>query len=171
MNRRFFVALFLITTTFTIRADQRSSTNARNALTDLIASANELSKEAQRDGEVLRLIEDSARSLDDFQVNKAVTDAMQAIVRAERVSAASSPAVKKAIADARKIVEPASESLATANLAKMRDDLYAKPISQLRAVLAEDINELAFTASQVADVSGILTRAVAAASAASLGKK
>lgn len=171
MIRRLAIAL-LVLVPILARADQRNANVARNSLSDLLASATELSKEAQRDAEVLKLIREAARSLDDFQQNAAVSKALDNIGKAEqllRQQPIASQRVAQAVIFACEIVTPAKESPTSVDLSKIRAELHSRPIEQLRGVVAEEISVLARTASQVAEVSGILTRAVASASTSSLG--
>jgi hypothetical protein len=173
MNWRF-VVLLLTLFPMTLGADDRSVALARNSLDNLLLTSSELSKEAQRDGEILRLLREASRSLDDWQKNNAVSKALDNISKAEqlvRQPPVANPRVRLAVMAARQIVAPAKESAMSVDLAKLRGALQARPIEQMREVVAGEISVLARLATQVSDVSGILTKAVAAASATTLGAK
>lgn len=159
-----FATLFVVAST--ALADPAAATRARNALNDVMAASTELSKQAQRDVEVLRLMRDAARSLDDFQVNNAISKALDDIHKAEQFASQPpyTPEVRKAVALARRIVEPAQSSPSAEILPKLRAQLEGGPIETLRAVVGDDVNLLAQVAVQLADASNLVTKAVAAAS-------
>jgi hypothetical protein len=172
MIRRLAVVIVLMASlAATVRADQRAATIAGNALDDLLRASSDLAKEVQRDGEILRLLRDASRALDDFQSNTAVSKALDNIGKAEQLAAQSSPRVGIAVKMARSIVGPAADSPSSADLPKMREQLRSRPIEQMREVVAEEISVLARLATKVSDVSGLMTKAVASASATTLGVK
>ena len=172
MIRRLMVLLLIAFAVATPgHADQRSAAQARFALDTLLQSTTDLTKEAQRDGEILRLLREASRNLDNWQPNTAISKALDNIGKAQQLAGASSQRVQEAVLAAKQIVEPAKESPSSADLPKIREQLRARPIEQMREVVANEISLLARLATQVSDISGLITKAVASASATTLGVK
>lgn len=172
MSRMLSVVLVLFVS-LSASADPPTVARTRNALSDVMMSAGELSKEAQRDAEVLRLLREAARSLDDWQANNAVSRASDQIGRAEQIAAQPpyDPRVRKAVASARAITDPAHASPSAEDLQRLRGLLQARSIDTMRAVVAEDVTMLAQLAAQLAEVSSMVTKAVAAATSTSVGSR
>jgi hypothetical protein len=171
IRRSMIVAVMLIASV--AAADPISVSRARNSLADLTAMANDLAKEAQRDAAVLAYLREAAKSLDDWQQNNAVAGAMNNIGQAGKLAAQApvSPRVVQIVSAAKEIVEPATHSAMTADLQKIRGELLARPVEQMRGIVAEEIGVLAQMAAKVSDISGILTKSVAASTAVTLGTK
>jgi hypothetical protein len=165
------VIVMMFSLAATVRAEQRAAATANNALNDLLRASTDLANEAQRDGEILRLLRDASRALDDFQQNTAIAKALENIRKAEQLAAQSSQRVAIAVQMAKSIVGPAADSPSSADLPKLREQLRSRPIEQMREVVAEEIGLLARLAARVSDVSGLMTKAVASASATTLGVK
>lgn len=174
MMRSLLVMMVLVCTIPTAQADSRALVQARNALNDLQNAANELAREAQRDAEILRLLSDASRSLDDWQKNNALAGAQEMASKADQLAGRPpfpNPQVRQATRAARAILEPAQESPMTADLQKLREQLEARPIRWMRDVVADETGELADLTTQVTAVSGILAKALAGTSSAILGRR
>jgi hypothetical protein len=166
MRRTIWLLLFAATSA---AADPIMANRARMMVENLNAAVTDLTKEAQHDAEVLRLLREASKSLDDFQKNNAVEKAMDNIGKAERLGG--TPRVTQAVLFAKKIVEPARESAMSADFPKMRAELQARPIEMMRGIVAEEVGGLAQIAAQLSDVSGAVTHAIAAATSTTLGSK
>jgi hypothetical protein len=166
MRKTIWLLLFAATSA---AADPIIANRARMMLENVNAAVADLNKEAQHDAEVLRLLREASRSLDDFQKNSAVQKAMDNISRAERLGG--TDRVTQAVFAAKKIVEPAKESAMSADFVKMRAELQARPIEMMRGIVADEVSVLAQIAAQLSDVSGTVTHAMAAATSTTLGSK
>ena len=170
---RHWMAGLLMVVAGSAAADPITIARARNSLADLTAAANELAKEAQRDAAVLAYLREAAKSLGDWQQNNGISSAMMNIEQAKKLAeqSPSSPRVTQIVFAAKQIMEPATHSSMSADLPKLRGDLQAGPVEQMRAIVAEEIGTLAQLASKVSDISGILTKSVASSTGVTLGTK
>ena len=155
----------------TARADQQSIYRIRGLLDDLGRLTTDLAKEASRDAEILRRLVDAARALDDWQKNNGVSKALDAIGKAEQLAAQPpNPRVMKLVKNARDIVQPAHDSPMNIDQMRLRSELRARAIEPMRQVVSEDIGALARVTSQLTDVTNVVAKAMASASAAALGQ-
>ena len=156
------------------RAQSRPSSvhtaKAHNAIQMLQTSSAELAKEARRDAEILNLLREASRALDGTQKHNAVAAALEKISKAKQLAAPSRPAVQQAVQIAKDIVSPAEESPTLADLPRLRGEVQRRPIEQMREVVAEEIFELAQLTTRLSDISLNLTKALANAAAASVGR-
>src|SRR5688572_12651008 len=103
------VLLFLLPANLNA-ADPQMLARARHAMDDLSRISTALAQDTQRDAEILRHLRASARALDDWQKNVAISKAADSISKATQLSARSSLRVKQIVAVAREIIEPAKAS-------------------------------------------------------------
>lgn len=172
MNRRLsslVVVLFLVAANASA-IDPQTLARARRSMDDLNRVSSDIAQATQRDAEILRHLRAAARGLDDWQKNVAVSKAADSISKAVQLSARSSERVRQAVGAAKEIIEPAKASPNGADLSKLRAELHARPIEQMRQVVGEEMDVLARISTQVADIASILTKAVADASSATLGR-
>jgi lipopolysaccharide biosynthesis regulator YciM len=169
--KRTLTAVALMLLALAARADQASIYRIRGLLDDLGRLTTDLTKEANRDAEILRRLVDASRALDDWQKNNGVSKALDAIGKAEQLAAQPpNPRVMKLVKNARDIVEPARESTMNIDQMKLRGELRARAIEPMRQVVSEDIGALARVTSQLTDVTNVVAKAMASASAAALGQ-
>jgi hypothetical protein len=156
----------------TARGDQQGSYRAKNLINDLVAVSTELSKEAMRDAEVLRRLVDAARALDDWQQHAAVSKALDAIGKAEQLAAQPpfNPRVQRVVRLAREAVQPAQNSSMNIDQMKIRNELRGRSIEPMRQIVSEDIGTLARLTSQLTEITNLVAKATASASAAALGQ-
>jgi hypothetical protein len=156
----------------TARADQQSIFRIRGLLDDLGRITTDLAKEANRDAEILRRLVDAARALDDWQKNNGVSRALDAIGKAEQLAAQQplNPRVQRIVKAAREIVQPAHDSPMNIDQMKLRGELRGRAIEPMRQIVSEDIGALARVTSQLTDVTNVIAKAMASASAAALGQ-
>jgi hypothetical protein len=170
--KRAMAALTLMLCAATARADSGQSFRAKNLINDLLSVSTELSKEATRDAEVLRRLIDSARALDDWQQQAAVSKALDAIGKAEQLAAQPpfNPRVQILVQRARDAVKPAQSSTMNIDQQKIRNELRARSVEPMRQIVSEDIGTLARLTSQLTDITNNVAKATASASAAALGQ-
>jgi hypothetical protein len=171
MNRRlsFLVVVLLLAAANVAAIDPQTLARARRSMDDLNRISTDIAQETQRDAEILRHLRAASRGLDDWQKNVAVSKAADSISKAVQLAARSSQRVKQAVQVAQEIIGPAKASPNGADLVKLRAELHARPIEQMRLVVAEEMDVLARISTQVADIASILTKAVADASSSTLG--
>ncbi|HEV2722275.1 MAG TPA: hypothetical protein VG323_19810 [Thermoanaerobaculia bacterium] len=170
--KRTFAVMAVMLFVLAARADQQSVARLRYLLDDLGRLSVDVSKDATRDAEILRRLVDAARALDDWQKNNGVSKALDAIGKAEQLATQTppNPRVVKLVKNARDVVEPARESTMNIDPMKLRGELRARSIEPMRQVVAEDIGSLARITSQLTDVTNMIAKAMASASAAALGQ-
>ena len=170
--KRTLTAVALMLFALTARADQQSIYRIRGLLDDLGRITTDLAKEANRDAEILRRLTDAARALDDWQKNNGVSRALDAIGKAEQLAAQPplNPRVQKLVKNAREIVQPAHDSPMNIDQMKLRGELRGRAIEPMRQIVSEDIGALARVTSQLTDVTNVIAKAMASASAAALGQ-
>lgn len=171
MRRTMAVAAMLLFA-LAARADQQTVFRVRGLLDELGRLTTDLSKEAMRDAEVLRRLVDAARALDDWQKNNGVSKALDAIGKAEQLAAQqpANPRVTRLCQAARAIVEPARESTINIDPTRIRGELRGRSIEPMRQIVSEDIGALARVTSQLTDVTNVIAKSTASASAAALGQ-
>jgi len=170
--KRTFVVIAALLIAVTAQADPQTVFRLRALLDDLGRMSTDLTKEANRDAEILRRLTDAARALDDWQKNNGVSKAMDNIGKASQLAAQSpqNPKVTRIVQIAQEIVAPAKESSMNIDQMKLRGELRARCIEPMRQVVAEDIGGLARVTSQLTDVTNVIAKAMASASAAALGQ-
>jgi len=170
--KRTLTAVAVMLFALTARADQQSIYRIRGLLDDLGRLTTDLAKEANRDAEILRRLVDAARALDDWQKNNGVSKALDAIGKAEQLAAQQppNPRVMKLVKNAHDIVQPARESTMNIDQMKLRGELRGRAIEPMRQIVSEDIGALARVTSQLTDVTNVVAKAMASASAAALGQ-
>ena len=154
------------------RADQQTVFRVRGLLDELGRLTTDLSKEAMRDAEVLRRLVDAARALDDWQKNNGVSKALDAIGKAAQLASQQppNPRVVRLCQVAHDIVAPARESTINIDPTRIRGELRARSIEPMRQIVSEDIGALARVTSQLTDVTNVIAKSTASASAAALGQ-
>lgn len=167
-----FVALFVVASQ--LSADQQAVTRARHSLNELQLLTTQLAKESQRDAEVLRLLTDAARSLDDWQTNAAFAEAVENVAKAQQLvdrAPAATPELRQAVVAAREILDDIAADPSAANWAKVRTDLHERSLDRVRNIVSEEMHALATLAVLVSDVIADLTEALADGSAAAWSRR
>ena len=155
------------------QAQPRLMAQAENAIRNLQAASSELAKVADRDAEVLRVLIEAGRALDDWQKNNAMAKALERVGTAEQYVSRPPSAdrrILRAVAQARVLLEPAQQSPTSADLQKLRQDFHRGPVSLTREVVAEEIADLARLSTQLADTSALISKALAGATGAALSR-
>jgi hypothetical protein len=170
MNRIFglLVAIALASDAFAV--DRTTFFRAQRMLDDLNHLSTGAAQVVHRDADILRHLRAASRALDDWQKHVAVSKAADNISKAVQLSAQSSGAVRKICNDAAEIIGPAKSSPQSADLMQLRDALQNGPVEAMRTVVAEEMDVLARISTRMSELSSILTKAIADASSATLGK-
>src|ERR1044071_1146762 len=170
--KRTMAAMAVMLFALTARADQQTVYRLRALLDDLGRFSADLTKEANRDAEILRRLTDAARALDDWQKNNGVSKGMDAIGKAQQLATQQpqNPKVQRIVQAAHDIVAPARESSMNIDQMKLRGELRGRCMEPMRQVVPEDIGGLARVTSQLTDVTNVIAKAMASASAAALGQ-
>lgn len=146
---------------------------AENAIRNLQSASSELARAADRDAEVLRVLIEATRAMDDWQKNNAMAAALERVGKAEqyvRQLPMADPRIRKAVVEARALLEPAQKSPTSTDLHKLRQDFHRGPVNLTREVVAEEIADLARPSTQLADTSALISKALAGATGAALSR-
>ena len=131
----------------------------------------DLSKETQRDAEILRLLSEAGKSLDDWQKNNAIATAFAKCSKAEQLSAGQpvNPRVVQLARGARQLLQAAQDSPSTTDMQKTREQLR-KPAAAMVEILSGEVSDLAHLLRSVSDVNESIGEIISTASAAVAGK-
>lgn len=161
--------LFLFLLSRDVLADTQQVSRARASLQELQTLTTELAKESARDAEVLRLLSDAARSLEDWQTNAAYSQAVDDVGKAEQLIGrppAVNPTLRQAVTAAREVIESIKDDPSAADWAVVRTTFHNRALDPAREVVSEEMHSLATLAVYVSDVIADLTEALADGSSA-----
>lgn len=155
------------------RADQANLSRAQMHMRSLQESVQALAREADRDAEVLRVLVEAGRAMDDWQKNNAIASALERVTKAEQYVRQPPPAdfrIRNAVSGARELLEKAKESPSMVDLQQTRNEFHRRSVGPTREVVAKEIHDLAQLSTQLADASALISRALAGATSAALSR-